>query len=242
MNFPWKTITNTVSLVLIAGLSAYCWIILFGDFNILENATATAPQFFQTILGKISLLLFGMITLVCSLALAAIVFDYEPFPTRRMIIENDAGSVGVSLNAIEEFIKRKGKNVTGVRDIQVRASENENGLHLQTKLIVELQKNMPEFIEQFQKKIGYELETTLGIHNIEKVEVLIQKIFPRDASAEVLMMGQSTKLLLKDTKLENESAESKPVRKNDEDMSNEENIHDDNFTVISKARSKKERA
>ncbi len=148
--------------------------------------------------GKILIIAFGFITLGCSLSLFALLLGLEPGTKRQVVFENEGGSVGVALDAVEDFIKRKCSNITGVRDLQVRAEEENGELRLQTKVVLELQRNVPDFSREFQQRIHRELEETLGFQNIKEVKVLIHKIFPREAPKEPVLLSAPSQVILKD--------------------------------------------
>ena len=142
-----------------------------------------------------------------------------------MIVENEAGSIGVSLDAVEDFINRKGRQVKGVRDLYVRANVEDGRLSLHTKVILELHENVPEFSEQFQKKIYHELTETLGLKNIKEVRVLIHKIFPKETANDPLLLSNHQQVFLKEPKEKaQDRAESPPPNSSRNNADTEEEI------------------
>ena len=116
---------------------------------------------------------------------------------KHIILENESGTVGPSLDAIEEFVKRRGTAVRGVRDLHVKAEIVEGGLIIRNKVVLELQRNVPEFIRDFQAVIGHELKETLGLSDVKEVRVLIHKLFPREGGKEPMLLSGPQQVLLK---------------------------------------------
>lgn len=87
--------------------------------------------------------------------------------------------------------------VDGVRDLSVRAQMTEEGISLLTRVTLELQRNVPEFIYSFQNRIQYELIETLGLQKVKEIQILIHKILPKE-SGEGRLLGSPSPVLLKE--------------------------------------------
>ena len=74
----------------------------------------------------------------------------------------------------------------------------DGGLVLSTKVVLELQRNVPEFSREFQEKLRRELTETLGLGKIKEIRVMIHKIFPRNAAKEPPLLSPPTQVLLKE--------------------------------------------
>lgn len=195
-----KQITLSVSFLIVFVMSLTCWLIVLGSEELLIGLCTLLPNIYlYETWGKLAFWAFAFISFACSLSLFALLLGLEPRLRKHVILENEAGAIGVSLDAIEDFIKRKAINVSGVRDLIVRAEAIDGELLLKTKIVLELQQNVPSFTKDFQEKIRRELTDTLGLQNIKEVQVLIHKILPRESKSEpILLSPPSQKILLKD--------------------------------------------
>ncbi len=193
-----KYLSLLLTFSLLFCLCLLSWYIVFWDIAGLKHLSLALLELSTERWGKLIFIALGLISMGCCLALMAMMMGLEPGVRPHITIDHESGEIGVSLNAVEEFIQRKGQAISGVRDITVRADLANGGLVLKTKLVLELQQNIPEFTRHFQEKIQHELTETLGVGHIEKIEVLIKKILPRDLAAEGRFMGASPTVLLKD--------------------------------------------
>ncbi len=191
-----RIITLFLSFLLLFCASAMCGFLVIGDHETILLTGAALSNAALTVWGKAVLAALCLLGLGCSLSLLALLLGINPGADEHVVLSNDAGAVGVSIDAIEEFVKRKGETVRGVRDLQVHVEKEENGLVVRNRIVLELQRNIPEFIQEFQSLVNRELHVTLGLQNVAEVKVLIHKLFPKDASKEPkLLTGPQTVLL-----------------------------------------------
>ncbi|MFB3785139.1 MAG: alkaline shock response membrane anchor protein AmaP [bacterium] len=193
-----KYLSLLLAFSLLFCLCLLSWYIVFWDIAGLKHLSLALLELSTERWGKLIFIALGLISMGCCLALMAMMMGLEPGVRPHITIDHESGEIGVSLNAVEEFIQRKGKSISGVRDIAVRAGLENGGLILKTKLVLELQHNIPEFTRNFQEKIQHELTETLGVSRIEKIEVLIKKILPRDLAPDGRFKGAPPTVLLKD--------------------------------------------
>lgn len=200
-----RILTLILSFLLLFSLASLCvYAVLWNADTIVITGNAVS-HFAVTLWGKTIIAAVGLICLGCSLALLSILLGLEPDSSQHIVLESETGTVGVSIDAIEEFVKRKGEAVRGVRDLQVHAEIEDEGLVVRNRIVLELQRNIPEFIHEFQSLIHHELTVTLGMQNIKEVKVLIHKLFPKDASKEPkLLAGPQTVVLKQDNDEEKE--------------------------------------
>lgn len=158
---------------------------------------ALIPRLFSDAWGRAALAAAGLVSLGCSLSLASLLLGIEPAARRQIFLKNETGSIGVSLDAIEEFIKRRGETVRGVRDLSVKAEIQDGGLVIRNRVVLELQRNVPEFTNEFQGVVHRELTDTLGLNNVKEVRVLIHKIFPREPLKEPKLLTGPQQVVLK---------------------------------------------
>lgn len=228
MKLPVKTVALSIAFAITASLSLFSGFLLLFNPEFILTVSNISYGLINNVFGQLLFGLFSVIASLTSIFLLLTILGVEPNPPRHVTIANESGAVGVSLSAIEEFIKRKGKSVPGIRDLTVKADELNGSLILKTKVVLELQKNIPDFTKAFHDKLRYELEHSLGIQNINDVNVHIKKIYPKESS-EPIMMGASTNLLLKEPDKKQEDKDF-----DDELGFEDDSFREENFTVISK--------
>lgn len=129
---------------------------------------------------------FSFLALGIYLFSAAI--GFEPRLRQHIILSQEAGPIGISIDAIEDFIKRKSRTIEGIRELQVQAEMIDGSLHVDLKLVLELNKNIPDFMREFQQRLNRDLSETLGISNVKEVNILIHKIIPRESSNDPILL------------------------------------------------------
>lgn len=195
-----RIFTLIIAFLLLFCLSALSIFLVLWDAPLVVLLGNVFSHLAVTFWGKTVLTAIGLIGLGCSLSLLSILLGIEPGASPLIVLNSEAGTVGVSIDAVEEFVKRKGEAVRGVRNLQVHANVEDTGLVIHNRIVLELQRNIPEFIHEFQSLIHRELTVTLGLQNVKEVKVLIHKIFPKDASKEQkLLTGPQTVLLKQNT-------------------------------------------
>ncbi|RJP26754.1 MAG: alkaline shock response membrane anchor protein AmaP [Candidatus Omnitrophota bacterium] len=235
-----KQFTLGLSFILLFCLSFTCGIIGIWDPSLLLVLGALMERIHGEYWGRILVVAVGFITLGCSLSLFALLIGLEPRARRQVVLENENGKVGVALDAVEDFIKRKCSAIPGIRDLQIRAEEVDGELLVRTKVVLELQRSVPDFTREFQGKIHRELEETLGLKNIKEVEVHIHKLFPRESSKEPVLLSPppQSQVYLKDT--ENEDALSDENTLDGDAIASQDENGDDIITVITESEDTKE--
>ncbi|HOJ61123.1 MAG TPA: alkaline shock response membrane anchor protein AmaP [bacterium] len=206
-----KYLSLLLTFAILFCLCLLSWYIVFWDVAGLKQLSLTLLELSTQRWGKLLFIALGLISMGCCMALMAMMMGLEPGIRPHITIGHESGEIGMSLTAVEEFIKRKGQAISGVRDISVRADLENGGLSLKTKLVLELQQNIPEFTRHFQEKIQHELTETLGVNQIQKIEVLIKKILPRDNSIEGRFLTPPATVLLKDPDTESAPVENPDI-------------------------------
>ncbi|MGC9327744.1 MAG: alkaline shock response membrane anchor protein AmaP, partial [Candidatus Hinthialibacter sp.] len=143
-------------------ISALCLYLILWHPVGMQQFIGVTLLIYNNFWGKVFIIAVGFICLGCGLSLLANFVGLEPSNRPHILLKQNGGTVGVSLDAVEEFIKKRGLTVEGVRDLTVRAQQTDEGIALLTRVTLELQRNVPDFIQAFQGKIYYELSETLG--------------------------------------------------------------------------------
>ncbi|MBZ0256658.1 alkaline shock response membrane anchor protein AmaP [bacterium] len=133
-------------------------------------------------------LFFSFSFLALGIYLFSAAIGFEPRLRQHIILSQEAGPIGISVDAIEDFIKRKGRAIDGIREMQVQAEMVDGSLEVNLKLVLELNKNIPDFMREFQQRLNRDLTETLGLTNVKDVNILIHKIIPRESSNDPILL------------------------------------------------------
>lgn len=86
------------------------------------------------------------------------------------------GQVTVSLEAIENFIRRITKHLHGIKEIRPDVVANKKGLHVFVRVTLLEETNIPEISEEIQRVIRKKIQDMLGIEENIQTRVHIVKI------------------------------------------------------------------
>jgi uncharacterized alkaline shock family protein YloU len=186
-------LASTILLV----LSGVCLYIILWHTIGMQQFIGISVALFNNFWGNVLIIAVGFVCLGCGLSLLSQFVGLDPADRPHIMLNQEGGVVGVSLDAVEEYIKRKALMVDGVRDVAVRAQMTDEGISLLTRVTLELQRNIPDFIHSFQNRIQYELTETLGLQKVKEIQILIHKILPKE-SGEGRLLGPPSPVLLKE--------------------------------------------
>jgi len=121
--------------------------------------------------------------LVCILIFLNYICYYQVLKanaTEKNIIafDNPGGRVSVSLNAIEELIKRIISRFSEVREVKSRVSVSRKGLHIKVRLILRAEGSIPEVTSRVQDAVKSKIQDTIGIDEPIDVAIYVGKILP----------------------------------------------------------------
>ncbi|MBI1390543.1 MAG: alkaline shock response membrane anchor protein AmaP [bacterium] len=183
-----KTLVNILSSIAFFFLSAFCLFLVLWDSEFVIYIALLIERMLDFGWG-IALMFtagFGFLALAMYLLLYAL--GFEPRLRQHLILSKEDGPIGISLDAVEDFIKRKGRNEPGVRELQVHAEVIDGMLDIDLKMVLELHRNIPDFMREFQQKLNRELKETLGLSNLREVNILIHKILPKENANEPILL------------------------------------------------------
>lgn len=127
-------------------------------------------------------LLFAILLLSCARSLLGMILGLGPGHSRLLTIDGEGGQISVALDAVEEFLRRKGSAVSGVKDLQVNAEVSGGLLLVHTRLVLILARDIPSFSREFQGLLRNEVTKTLGFQNVKEVRVIIQKMVTEETA------------------------------------------------------------
>jgi len=124
-----------------------------------------------------------LVLLLVNLAFSALAaaFEFTPGFSRHLTIEGEGGQISVALDAVEEFLRRKGCEVSGVQELQVNAEVCSGLLAVYCRLSLILDRDIPTFAKEFQGLLRNEITRTLGAQDIKEIRVIIHKMVTDDS-------------------------------------------------------------
>lgn len=95
---------------------------------------------------------------------------------RTIAFDNPSGPVTVSLSALEDLIKRLTDEIPQIKEIRPYMVATKKGLHVETKLVLRAQANIPELTSRLQELIRRRIEEVIGLEGKINVKVHVTKI------------------------------------------------------------------
>ncbi len=182
------------SFLILFVLTFVSWWMLW-DPRLLVVLANTLPRLHSLEWGHTFLFSFGAVCFVCTFSLFSQLIGASPALRQYIMFDNKTGSVSVSLDAIEDFIRRKGMAVPEVREIDARVETNDKSLSVHAGLELQLIRNIPEFTKSFQEMLRRELDETLGLKHIKEIKILIKKIGTTESTEKTEQEEPATGLL-----------------------------------------------
>ena len=90
------------------------------------------------------------------------------------------GQVTVSLEAIENFVRRITKHLQGIKEIRPNVIADRKGLSVFAKVILFEEANIPEVSEEIQRLVGKKIRDMLGIEENIRTTIHIAKIISKE--------------------------------------------------------------
>ena len=152
------------------------WLAAFGMHLVPVDSVAI---FFQTIYDDQQLRVICMLTgagvILFNLMVSQLA--WARFQRQRTIaFTNPDGQVTISLNAIEDFIRRTARHVSEVRDIKSDVLATKKGIEVTSRITLWSESHIPEVTEKIQSLIKTRVQEMLGIEDPVWVRVHVAKI------------------------------------------------------------------
>ena len=193
-----KKLTFYLSFLFLFGFSIFCWLLVLGDVKDPIVIAQYLEWLYLGIQGKLIIAAFGFISIGCAFSLLLSSINLDAEPKTIVVQESESGNISISQSAIEQFIARTAKNMHAVHDISIRIEEIGNQLSVHIKLILTLERKIPEFVKDFQETLHRELTETLGLNNLRDIQVIIQKVIPQETLASPYAKEEKIQVVLKD--------------------------------------------
>lgn len=154
--------------------------VLFGVLLMVAVIPWTTPiQFIQDVLAnKDQRLIFGVISalfLVISVKFLLTSITLKQPSKNTVVQENKYGQIKISLNAIENLVRRMVSQVKGIRDVKVKVREFPEGVSIYIQAIVSPDIQIPIISEEIQKIVREKVYETTGVTVLD-VRILVDNI------------------------------------------------------------------
>lgn len=183
----------------ITGLIAFIYTLVFiflGTFLVgisLEIFSNTQLKVFLDIIytSPLNLLYSGLLGLVIIfLALSYIYCVLKKRKKKRNIsFKNPDGKVSISLEAIEDFLRRISQGVTEIKNLKCKVSVTKKGIKVINKVTLWAGISITEITERFQEMVKFKLQEMLGIEDRIEVVVNVQKVEESQEQQETTSYG-----------------------------------------------------
>ena len=136
------------------------------------NKLLTGPQhgqhFWWLLLGAVVLLLCGMLGVFTSLA-------RKYTPTQVIVGKSEGGQVNISLEAVDDVVRKAALSVNGIMDVKTRLKAAKNGVDVSLQITIPHDVNVPETSTALQNVVKEQLQVVTGL-TVADVSVLISGV------------------------------------------------------------------
>lgn len=98
---------------------------------------------------------------------------------RTIAFSNPSGQVSVSLTAVEDLVQRLVSHLPEVKEIRPDVVVNKKGIHVDLRLILRSEVNIPDFTLRLQEMIKGRVQDILGVEEEVNVRIHISKIISK---------------------------------------------------------------
>jgi len=124
----------------------------------------------RTVVGVIVL-----IYLATSVRFFLMSLSVERRPAQALVHETGMGQVRVSVEAIENMVRRAAGQIKGVRDIRPRVVCLPEGINIFIRVVLAPETNIPEATDQLQRSVADYVSEIAGV-NVQTVKILVDSI------------------------------------------------------------------
>ncbi|MDP8247746.1 MAG: alkaline shock response membrane anchor protein AmaP [Candidatus Tritonobacter lacicola] len=124
------------------------------------------------------------------LVLLALIFIWAQVRCSRkakcIAFENPGGEVDIAVSAVEDFIRRTGKDFPEVKGIEPIIRGGRRGISVAVKVVLWSGCSIPNLTERMQEKIKEDVQSFLGI-DVSSVAIIVTKVVPAGSGADQLL-------------------------------------------------------
>lgn len=131
--------------------------------------------------SKLSMILAGVVGFIILVSLLWANLIYARRKKERTIaFDNPSGPVSVSLNAMEDLIRRIVVRVPEIKEIRPSITAVKKGLDIEIRLILRTDVNIPEMTARLQELIRSKIQDVIGIEGKINIRIHVIKIIVDD--------------------------------------------------------------
>jgi len=117
------------------------------------------------------------ITMLISLVLARIIYGRQERES-NIFINNPLGRVTISVSALEDLVRRMAFKSPQIKEICPDITSTKNGLHVDIRLILRSEANIPELTAELQDLIKAKIQGVIGVDERVNIRIHVIKISP----------------------------------------------------------------
>ncbi|MDD5556213.1 MAG: alkaline shock response membrane anchor protein AmaP [bacterium] len=170
-------LARSIILVVFTVCALFLGVILIWDFLAEAGLVAMPFDIVETVRTVSSSPWNGRIGLALVAAAAALIVLRTRELRREQCIafDNPGGEVAISMDAVEDFIRRAGGEFAGVKGLVPRIHAGAEGIGIHVRMDIWEGTNIPRLSEEMQNAIKNRVQDSLGI-NVASVSVSVGKI------------------------------------------------------------------
>lgn len=162
----YTTVLFLIAAILV--IFALNWLQAKDIINILEYIQMSPNS--RIIIG-----LAGILLVLISISFAQLILGRLQ-RERTIAFNNPSGQVTISLNAVEDLIKRITSSVAEIKEVRPDVIAGKRGIEVNLKVILKSEANIPDLTSQLQEIIKNRVQETLGIEEQIVVRIHVAKI------------------------------------------------------------------
>jgi len=130
----------------------------------------------------LSLILGGIVSVIMFLSVLWANLIYARRQKERTIaFDNPSGPVSVSLNAMEDLVRRIGARVPEIKELRPTIAATKRGLDVEIRLILRTDVNIPDMTAKLQEMIRSKIQDVIGLEGKINIRIHVVKIVMEDA-------------------------------------------------------------
>ena len=165
-----------VAIILSTGL--LCILFFIHQINLTEVVKILTNIYQDSQLSTILTVVVGFIMLI-SLFWAKLIYARRQ-KERTIAFDNPAGPVSVSLNAMEDLMRRIAVRVPEIKEIRPAIVATKKGLDIEVRLILRTDVNIPEMTARLQELIRSKVQDVIGLDGKINIRIHVIKIIVDD--------------------------------------------------------------
>ena len=118
--------------------------------------------------------ILGALFFVSSVRLLILVFRRRD-RGQTLVRETELGEVQIALGAVENLVRRVGRQVEGVRELSARVEAGQQGIRVRMRAAVAGNVSVPDLSAELQSLVRHQVKHVVGV-DVEHVQVTVEDI------------------------------------------------------------------